>query len=93
MFNFFILTVADVLSFGVKNADGKWNGLYIVDSSSLMLIICGLASNVILLVVTWLLCKKKIVSNTTGKIITFATGLFTLASYIVFLILSNTIVL
>ena len=92
VFNFFILTVADVLSFLVKDDAGNWIGLYKIDPSSLMLIICGVVSNAILLITTALLCKKKLTGN-SGKTLVLVTGIISLASYIVFLILSNTIVL
>lgn len=93
VFNFFILTVADVLSFGVKNDEGAWLGLYTIDASSLMLIICGIVSCLVLLVTTFLLYRKKIKNNTLGRILVFSTGAISLISYIVFLILSNTIAL
>lgn len=90
VFNFFILTVADVLSFGVKS-DGEWTGLYIVNSSSLMLIICGVFSTVVLLITTWLLNKKKIKNNAFGKGLLITVGCLCLISYLVFTVLSNTI--
>jgi len=91
VFNFFILSVADFLSFLVKDGTGKWVGLYKIDASSLMLIICGIVSNVVLLTVLFFMRKQKIKNNKFGKTVVFITGLITLASYIVFTILSNTL--
>ena len=91
VFNFFILSIADFLSFGVKDGDGKFIGLYKIDASSLMLIICGIVSNVVLLTVLFLMRKGKLKNNNVGKTVVFIIGLIALSSYIVFTILSNTL--
>ena len=92
VFNFFILCVADFLSFGVKDG-GNFQGLYKVDPSSLMLIICGIVSNLVLLVTLFFMRKGKLKNNNLGRTIIFIAGLITLASYVVFTILSNTLTL
>lgn len=92
VFNFFILFVADLLSFGIGSGE-TWGRLYSINSSSMMLIICGAFSEIILLVVTALLMKKKIKNNNLGRSIVLITGILTFTSYIVFLVLSNVIVL
>ena len=90
VFNFFILSIADFLSFNVKEG-GNFVGLYKIDASSLMLIICGIVSNVVLLAVLFFMRKGKLKNNNMGKSVVFVTGLIALASYIVFTILSNTL--
>ena len=92
VFNFFILCVADFLSFGVKDGT-NFQGLYKVDPSSLMLIICGIVSNLVLLVTLFFMRKGKLKNNNLGRTIIFIAGLITLASYVVFTILSNTLTL
>ena len=93
VFNFFILTFADALSFLVKDGSGKWKGLYKIDASSLMLIICGIVSNLVLFVTVLLMKKGKLKNNKAGQTVVFITGLIALASYIVFTVLSNTLAL
>ena len=90
VFNFFILSIADFLSFNVKEG-GNFVTLYKIDASSLMLIICGIVSNVVLLSVLFLMRKGKLKNNNLGKTVVFITGLIALSSYIVFTILSNTL--
>ena len=93
VFNFFILTFADALSFLVKDGSGNWKGLYKIDASSLMLIICGIVSNLVLFVTVLLMKKGKLKNNKAGQTVVFITGLIALASYIVFTVLSNTLAL
>ena len=91
VFNFFILSIADFLSFKVVDGENKFVGLYKIDASSLMLIICGIVSNVVLLTVLFLMRKGKLKNDKLGKTVVFITGLITIASYIVFTVLSNTL--
>lgn len=88
VFNFFILFVADVLSFGIGTGD-SWGRLYQIDPSSMMLIICGAFSNIILLVTTFLIMKKKIKNNAAGRMLVMITGILALVSYITFIVLSR----
>lgn len=89
VFNFLILAVADAASFLVKNDLGEWVGIYSIDSSSMMLIICGAFSQIILLVTTSLLMKHKIKNDKAGRALVLITGILTLVSYIAFLVLSR----
>lgn len=90
VFNFFILSIADLISFGIGDqASGTWGRLYQINSSSMMLIISGAFSELILLIVTSLIMKKKLKNDGFGRTIVLITGILTLCSYITFLVLSN----
>jgi len=83
VFNCIILVIADILSFGCSS------GVYKVNQSLFLLLICGAVS--IIAVIFSLILKTKNIARDTLKyrLIFISVSLITIASYITFLVLSN----
>lgn len=89
VFNFFILTLADLLSFLVKDGSGNYIGIYKLDQSAFLLLICGFIS-IAVLMISLIIKQKGLLKNTIGyRILYYAVAIIILGSYIVFTILSN----
>lgn len=83
VFNFFILSIADLFSFTCKTK------LYAFDQSSFLLIIFGVASTVVLFFTLILKLRGKIKNDSKGKAIFYTAGILFVLNYFAFLILSN----
>lgn len=82
VFNFFILFVADLLSFNCSKT------LYKMDQSSFLLLVLGVFSMLVLLIT--ILIKIKVKKTTTLiKCIYITAGILVLCSYLAFVVLSN----
>lgn len=89
VFNFFILTLADALSFLVKDEAGNYIGIYRMDQSTFLLIICSFVS-IIALMITLVIKQKGKLKDTVGyRILYYAVAIILVTSYIVFTVLSN----
>lgn len=82
VFNFIILTFADVLSFNC-------GPLYQIDQSSFLLIVCGVTSMFALAITIILTVKNKVKPVAGYKILFIGTVTLVVGLYIAFLVLSN----
>lgn len=90
VFNCFILSLADLMSFRCKDGSGAWQTMYKIDQSALLLGIGALISLVLVLIATLLLWSGKIKNNAIWRIIYIVIGTTILASYVVAVALSFT---
>lgn len=89
VFNFLILGLADIMSFLVKDGSGNWIGIYKIDQSAFLLLICG-AVSIIATIISLILKNKNIIKNNFGyRFIYLIISVVLLGSYISFLVLSN----
>ena len=82
-FNFIILSFADVLSFNCTST------LYFIDQSSFLLLILGMISFLILIVTLVYGYKGYMKDNKINRLLFIVAGSVLVASYIIFVILSN----
>ena len=82
-FNFIILTLADLLSFGCPYP------LYYLDQNAFLLMVLGTVSLLSILVSLLVSNSKKFKDNFPNRFAIYAVGFIVLGSYIVYLILSN----
>ena len=82
-FNFIILAIADLLSFGCPTP------LYAFDQGAFFLLIFGVCDSVILLFTIILKVKNKVVDNKKMRALFYTSGILFIANYLAFLILSN----
>lgn len=82
VFNFLILSIADVLSF-------KAGPLYTIDQSSFLLIIFGAISIIVFTISLLIHIKKGIKDKTTNRILYSVFAVILLASYVSYLVLAN----
>lgn len=82
-FNFVILGIADLLSFGCPTP------LYAFDQGAFFLLIFGVCNTVILIFTIILKVKNKVVDNKKMRALFYTSGILFIANYLAFLILSN----
>jgi len=86
VFNFLIITLADLVSFNAFKENGS---VYYMDQSAFLLLVCGAFSIVVTTIAIVYFFKTKKKYPTFNLIFYIIAGVLLLASYIVFLVLSN----
>lgn len=89
VFNFIILALGDILSWNCKDAGGSYLGIYKIDQSAFLLLICGALALLIAFITVFIKVKGKIKDTKKYKVLYITSGAIIAGLYITFLILSN----
>lgn len=88
VFNFFILALADVLSFRCK-VGAEWVGIYKMDQSAFLLIVGAIISLIAVTIGTILKFKCNLKVSVKWRIVYIILSVIVVASYVAFLVFSN----
>lgn len=88
VFNCFILSLADLLSFRCVDDAGNWMTMYKMDQSAFLLMVAAIFSMILIVIASALLWSGKLKNNALWRIIYIIIGTAIVASYVVAVSLS-----
>lgn len=88
VFNFFILAIADALSFRCVDASGNFIGIYKMDQSAFLLILSAIIAMIIAVIGLLIHCSGKVKANVCWRILYLVFSIIILGSYIAAIVLS-----
>ncbi|MCF0124300.1 MAG: sodium:calcium antiporter, partial [Clostridia bacterium] len=90
VFNCFILSLGDLLSFRCVDSEGHWMTMYKLDQSALLLMASAIISMILVIIASAFLWSNKLKNNIVWKIVYIILGIGILASYVIAVCLSFT---